>query len=192
MWSDIFRTGSGNGASSKNIQLLLNAINFPDDLAKNSFSDRRAICSNSLFQNVCNCLTDWSRHCTVNDRCEFLDYLATRYEGNKTSGSEKTSQSGTMKFSMFFDMIIDMVDGGVLEIGQDWVDCGCGAGIILFYLMIIHHLFGTKGHKFYGFDMIERQVQRCNQLITALKSCHKVHFEFKCIQGTLPTDATQL
>ena len=40
--------------------------------------------------------------------------------------------------------------------------------------------------------MIESQVQRCNQLITALKSCHKVHFEFKCIQGTLPTDATQL
>jgi hypothetical protein len=58
--------------------------------------------------------------------------------------STKALQSGTMCVHPFLDMITAMVNGGAEESLQSWVDCGCGAGVILFYLMIHQHLAAYK------------------------------------------------
>jgi hypothetical protein len=51
----------------------------------------------------------------------------------------------------FLDMITAMVNGGAVESLQSLVDCGCGAGVILFNLMIHQQVtFGNTQANIFG------------------------------------------
>ena len=71
---------------------------------------------------------------SVDELSSAVDYLATRYEGTHQAGSQAESQSGTMKSLQFFNMLKTSIDGGIQS--QTWIDAGCGAGIILLFLMV--------------------------------------------------------
>ncbi len=64
-----------------------------------------------------------------------------------------------------------MKNSGVLEKEQVWVDCGCGAGVILCFLMLYHSQESQKNLPFigYGYDMVQRQVQQATSLLKICK-----------------------
>jgi hypothetical protein len=69
------------------------------------------------------------------------------------------------------EMVQAMKNSGVLEKDQVWVDCGCGAGVILCFLMLYHSQESQKNLPFigYGYDMVQRQVDQATSLLTICK-----------------------
>jgi hypothetical protein len=121
-----------------------------------------------------------------------IDFVASRYEGvtQALSVSEQrgdlSSQSGTMKVLPFLTMIKAMVAGGVVEhMTQHWADAGCGAGIILLYLMAHCDVYKLPA-SFFGFDMAKPQVEKAEKLLIKYQTIFKTKFETNVIQAKFP------
>ena len=93
-----------------------------------------------------------------------VDLLACRYEGTHLASSSHESQSGTMKSAPFFKMLKASIDGGIQS--QTWIDAGCGAGIILLFLMVYNWVMKSSIKHFFGFDMVEEQITKSKTLLT--------------------------
>lgn len=62
------------------------------------------------------------------------DLLAAAYETTvQCVPGKKCSQSGTMRLVPFLQMITRMQSSGVTSGVGDFIDCGCGAGVVLFF-----------------------------------------------------------
>jgi hypothetical protein len=74
-----------------------------------------------------------------------------------------------MKVLLFLTMIKTMVAGGVVEhMTQHWADAGCGAGLILLFLMAHYHVYKLPA-SFFGFDMAKPQVEKRKKCCSCIK-----------------------
>jgi hypothetical protein len=125
-----------------------------------------------------------------------IDCLSARYEGRgeaeKGKKSDPASQSGTMKVLPFLKMIDAMDAGGVVEPKQHWADAGCGAGIILLFLMAYCHVHSFSDASFFGFDMVQIQIEKAQNLLIKYKTKFSIAFETNIILGKFPENMQQI
>jgi hypothetical protein len=134
-----------------------------------------------------------SRSQRIKNVADAVFVLARMYEGVVVADmSNPASQSGTML--EFLKMLDNIISGGVIS--HTWIHCGCGAGIILCYVMVHNYVTKGKFKLFFGFDMVPTQVQKAKNLLEFTKNVlypsNHPPVQFKVTHATFPEDLRRI
>lgn len=132
---------------------------------------------------------------TIKNVADAVVALARMYEGVVVAdASNPASQSGTMLCIEFLKMLDNIISGGVIS--HTWIDCGCGGGIILCYVMVHNYVTKGKVKLFFGFDMVLTQVQKAKNLLEFTKNVlypsDNPEVQFRVTHATFPEDLRKI